>query len=223
MSNTILCVEDDVKILRNNVIKLKDSGYAVLAAETLAQAKEHLANAAPDAIVLDIMLPDGTGLDLLKELRDAGNRIPILLLTARDKASDIERGLLLGANDYLSKPFEYNVLLARIKTMFRNIEQSPDFITRGAVSLNTSSGTVTVSGIDAGVSPVEFRLLHYFIKNENRFLKAELVYEKVWGQPMAGDNNAIKIAVSRLRKKLTGSNLVIFFDEEKDGYFFTQT
>jgi len=219
---TILCVEDDKKILHNNTIMFKDSGYHVLTAETLAEAKEYLRSNMPDAIVLDIMLPDGTGLDLLKELREAGNRIPVILLTARDKASDIEHGLRVGANDYLSKPFEYNVLLARVDTMFRNVEQTPEMITRGMVKLNISSMAVSVNGIDVGLTPKEFSLLQFFIQNEKRFLKAEYVYKKVWGQTMNNDNNAVKIAVSRLRKKLTGSDFIIFFDDEKDGYYFTQ-
>ena len=219
---TLLCVEDDIKILQNNSIKFRDSGYKVLTAETLAQAKEHLANAAPDAIVLDIMLPDGTGLELLSELREAGNNILVLLLTARDKSSDIERGLRLGANDYLSKPFEYNVLLARVETMFRNAEQAMETITRGKVKLFTSSMVVTINDVDAGFSKSDYRLLNFFIRNENRFMKAEYVYEKVWGQPMAGDKNAVHIAVSRLRKKLAGTDLLILFDDEKNGYFFTR-
>jgi DNA-binding response OmpR family regulator len=223
MVRTILCVEDEVKILNNNAKALGDDGYNVLTAETVAQAKEHLAKTRPDAIILDIMLPDGNGLEFLAELRSQGNKILVLLLTAWGKPSDIARGLRAGANDYISKPFEYEVLLARLETMFRNAEEMPETITRGAVKLNNSSMAVYVNGENAGLTPQEFSLLKFFIQNENRFLKAEYVYEKVWGQPMAGDNNAVKIAVSRLRKKLEDSGVMIFFDDEKKGYFFTAT
>ena len=221
VGKTLLCVEDDKKILQNNSIILTDSGYDVITAETLAQARRCLLEYTPDAIILDIMLPDGTGLELLSELREQGNKILVLLLTARDKSSDIEHGLLLGANDYLSKPFEYNVLLARIETMFRNAEQSMEIITRGLVKLNTSSMIATVNEVDVRLSPNEYRLLQFFIRNENRFIKAKDIYEKVWGQPMGDDKNAVKVAVSRLRRKLKEGNILILFDEEKDGYYFT--
>jgi DNA-binding response OmpR family regulator len=218
----ILCVEDEPDVLENNRKAFADAEYAVLTAGNLAQAREHLASQTPDAIVLDIMLPDGLGLDFLTEIREQGNHTPVIMLTAWNKPYDVARGLRLGANDYLSKPFEYNVLLARVETMFRNVEQTPETITRGAIKLNTSSMVALVNGIDAGLTPKEFSLLQFFIQNENRFVKAEYVYEKVWGQSMNNDNNAVKIAVSRLRKKLEGGSLLIFFDDEKDGYYCTQ-
>ena len=117
---TLLLVEDEQDILENNRRFFEAAGFRVLTAENLAAARERLAGETPGAIVLDIMLPDGNGLELLKELREAGSKIPVIMLTAWGKASDVARGLKLGANDYMPKPFSYEVLLARVETMLHN-------------------------------------------------------------------------------------------------------
>jgi DNA-binding response OmpR family regulator len=216
---TILCVEDDEKVLRNNKIKFTDDGYTVLTAETLAEAREHLKQKQPDAIVLDIMLPDGLGLDLLKEIRERGSNIPVLLLTAWGKPSDIARGLRAGANDYLSKPFDYEVLLARVEAMFRNVEQMPETIIKGALRINIPSMAAFVKSADMLLSQKEFALILLFVQHENRFMSAEYLYEKVWGRGMMGDDNAVRVAVSRLRKKLKNSEYTITA-ERGEGYCF---
>jgi DNA-binding response OmpR family regulator len=219
VNKTILCVEDERFILGNHIKILTDSGYAALSAETVAQAREHLAAGTPDAIVLDIMLPDGNGLDLLSELREAGSKIPIIMLTAWGKSSDVARGLRLGANDYISKPFEYEVLLARLEAMFRNVEQVPETVTRGSLTLKPTSREAFVNGADLLLTTKEYTLLQFFVQNENRIMSAEYVYESVWGQPMAGDSQALSIAVSRLRKKITGCGYTISA-EYGTGYCF---
>jgi DNA-binding response OmpR family regulator len=216
----ILCVEDEVQVLENNRKAFTDAGYSVITAENLAQAREQLATHAPDAIVLDIMLPDGLGLDWLAEIRKQGNKIPVIMLTAWDKPYDKARGLRLGANDYLGKPFEYDELLARVEVMFRNVEQIPEKITRGLLTLNPVSGQAFLSGVDLLLAKKEFALLLFFVQNENRDVSAEYLYEKVWGQDMNDDNNPVKISVSRLRKKIENSGYTINFDKDMDGYRF---
>jgi len=206
---TILCVEDETKILYTNKKMLTHDGYIVLTAENLAQAREHLANTTPDAIVLDIMLPDGNGLDYLQELRAAGCKIPIIMLTAWNRSNNIARGLELGANDYLGKPFEYEVLLARIKALFRNIEQIPEFIIKDNFTLKVRSMEVSIGNDRIKLPPVEFFLLLLLLENEHKVLKAEYLYEKVWGAEMIDDPAAIKNAVSRLRKKIENSGYTI--------------
>jgi DNA-binding response OmpR family regulator len=206
-------VEDELQVLQNHRDFLEANGYAVLPAETVARAREHLAKANPDAIVLDIMLPDGNGLDLLSELRAAGSKIPIIMLTAWGEPRNIAEGLRRGANDYLSKPFEYEVLLARTEAMFRNVKTLPETIEAGALTLKIRPMEVHFDrdGKPEKVKlpPVEFFLLQLLVENEGKILKTEYIYEQVWGADMAGDLNAVQKAVSRLRKKIEGSGCAI--------------
>jgi len=206
---TLLLVEDELDILENNRNFFTEEGYRVLTAENMARAKEHLAAETPGAIVLDIMLPDGNGLDLLKELREAGSKIPVIMLTAWGKSSDIARGLKLGANDYVSKPFTYEELHARVETMFRNAEQLPEAIQKGAVTLKVRPMEVHFTGQKVKLPPVEFYLFQLLMENEGKLLKTEYLYEMVWGADMVNDPNAIKNTVSRLRKKIEGSGYMI--------------
>jgi len=206
---TILCVEDDVVILKNNRAALSANGYKVLQSETLAHARELLTTKKPDGMVLDILLPDGSGLELLHELRAAGSRMPVLLLTAWGKAADVARGLRAGANDYLAKPFEYEVLLARLETMFRNAELMPDAVSHGPVSVDILSRQAFLGGENMFLTQKEVSLLQLFVQNPGKIIEADYLYEKVWGQPLAGNDNAMKVMMSKLRAKLQGSGYTI--------------
>ncbi|MCL1904354.1 MAG: response regulator transcription factor [Oscillospiraceae bacterium] len=208
---TLLYIEDEITVLKNVSKTLTANNYHVFTAENLEQAREHLYNQQKiDAIILDIMLPDGNGLDLLRELRESGSKIPIIMLTAWGEPQDVKRGLKLGANDYMSKPFDYGVLLERVNTMFRNVEQIPDIIVKGSVTLRIRSMEVWFGNNQKiKLPPVEFFLLQLFIENENKDIKAEYLYEQVWGSDMADDTQAVQKAVSRLRKKIAGSGYTI--------------
>ncbi|MDR1580470.1 MAG: response regulator transcription factor [Synergistaceae bacterium] len=199
---TLLVVEDELDILKNHRDFLEKHGYAVLPAENLAHAHEHLSSFTPDAIVLDIMLPDGNGLEFLTELRAAGNKIPVIMLTAWGEPRDVSNGLRLGANDYLSKPFEYEVLLARVEAMFRNVETVPGVITKGPLTLKARTARANIRGEDMRLKPKEFALLLELAENEGRVVSAERLYETVWETPMAGDNRTLKKHISALRKRL---------------------
>jgi len=216
---TVLCVEDEIKILENNRKALTDAGYIALTAENLQQAREHLAKQTPDAIILDIMLPDGNGLDLLGELRKAGSKIPILMLTAWGKPSDIARGLNLGANDYLSKPFEYEVLLARLEAMFRNMEHVPEALVVGPLKLDLFANIAYLNDVNLKLTQKDFDILLLLSQNEDVPYKAESIYERIWAQPMMGDKNAIQAAISKLRKKIERSGYDIKMIRRK-GYVF---
>jgi DNA-binding response OmpR family regulator len=217
----ILCVEDEPGVLENNRKAFTDAGYAVLTAESLAKAREYLASQTPDAIVLDIMLPDGLGLDLLTEIREKGGRVPVIMLTAWDKPSDVARGLRLGANDYLSKPFAYEVLLARVETMFRNVEQMPERITRGTFSIDVLSSRALLNGEDLRLKPTEFSLLLVLVQNEGRAMSAADLYKKAWNLPLTRDKNALYTAISKLRKRIEPAGYDILLDRS-DGYYFTK-
>jgi DNA-binding response OmpR family regulator len=217
---TILCVEDELSVLANNHTVLSQAGYIVLTAENLCQAREHLAQN-PDAIVLDIMLPDGNGMDFLQELRAQANHTPVIMLTAWNKNADIARGLAAGANDYLGKPFEYGVLLARLEAMFRNVERVPEVIEKPPLKLDIMAGQAFLNGTDMLLTQKEFALLLLFVQNEGRPMSAEYLYEKVWRQEIQGGKSALKNTVYRLRKKLEANRFDIQFSRHS-GYTFTR-
>jgi DNA-binding response OmpR family regulator len=218
---TILCVEDELKILENNRKTLTDAGYSVLVAENLAQAQTTLAETTPDLIVLDIMLPDGNGLDYLKELRTAGNDIPIIMLTAWNRGEHSARGIELGADDYIGKPFVYADLLARIKKVLTQTERIPKQVTRGTLSLDLISGQAFINDEDLLLTQKEFSLLLLFIQHEGKTMSAEYLYEKVWGQQMNFNKRAVESGLSRLRTKLKLSGYDIF-TKRGEGYCFTK-
>jgi DNA-binding response OmpR family regulator len=221
---TLLCVEDELDLLRNNSIFFEERGYTVLAAENLTQAREYLDKQTPDAIILDIMLPDGNGLDLLLELRAQGVKTPILMLTAWGRNENIAHGLRAGANDYISKPFSYDVLLARVETMFRNVEQVPETVARGPLKLDIAANRAFLNGEDMLLTHKEFALLLLFLQYEGRTMSAEYLYEKVWGQPINDDNRTLKKHLSNLRKKLEEGNSGYEITMSRgEGYRFEKT
>jgi len=216
---TILCVEDELDILDNNRKALEDAGYTALTAANIAEARGILAKQTPDAVVLDIMLPDGNGLEFLKELRAAGNHVPVIMLTAWNQNADIAKGLRSGANDYLGKPFGYEVLLARVEALFRNVGRVPDSVEKGPLKLDVIANQTFLDGMDMMLTQKEFSLLLLFMQHEGRVMSAEFLYEKVWRRTMAEDDNAVKFQVSRLRGKLAGSGYTIIA-KRGEGYLF---
>jgi len=206
----ILLVEDDKDIQEVNKSMLEwRGGYQVRLAGCLAEAKEQVKEAVPDLIVLDVTLPDGNGLDFLAELRQDKN-VPVLLLSALGKIEDRIKGLQLGGDDYLSKPYNNDELFARIEALLRRAEQVPETIVKGTLTLRINSNQAFVNGRDIGLGQnIEFSLLHIFVQQENKILSSEYLYEEVWGQPMAGNDKALRTAISEVRKKLEGSGYTI--------------
>ena len=215
-----MLIEDDIKLLNSNRLLLESEGYTVLAAGTLAAARRHIRKATPDAVVLDIILPDGNGLAFLDELRRISST-PVLLLTALSADADVMKGLEKGGDDYLPKPIAAGVFLTRIKALLRRAENVPETLTKGALKLNILSGQAYLRGEDMILAQKEFNLLSLFAQHENTIMTAEYLYEKAWGQPMKDDTNAVKVMVSRLRKKLEGSGYTITA-EYGEGYRFTK-
>jgi len=202
----LLCVEDELNLLENNRKFFEKNGFNVFGAETLAQAKMHLANKTIDAIILDIMLPDGNGLEFLKELRLYGNMIPVLLLTAWNRNADIAEGLDAGADDYIGKPFSYDVLLSRVNKMINQAERLPEKITNGFLTLDVLSGQAFMNDKNLLLTQKEFALLLLFVQNENKTMNSKYLYEKVWKTPMYNNNQTVKKHISSIRKKLGEAN-----------------
>jgi DNA-binding response OmpR family regulator len=208
MSGKILLVEDNERIQQNNKSFLERNGYVVRLAMNLAQARKALEDEPPDAVVLDVTLPDGNGLDFLRELRRASG-IPVLLLTARDTPEDTADGLDAGSDDYLAKPYNIKVLRARVDALLRRAGRMPDKIRKGRLSLNPTTGQAFLDGADLALTQREFALLMFFIQREDEIVSAETIYEKAWGAPMAGDKNTLQATVAGLRKKIKGSGYAV--------------
>ena len=202
----ILLVEDNEKIVSGNKWMFERQGFDVAAALTLRDARASIGEHRPDVIVLDIMLPDGSGLDFLRELRESDHSgIPVLLLTGLSTKEDILRGLKSGGDDYLTKPYDFDELLARVEALLRRAARVPEVIVKGRLSLDVTAGAASIDGKDILLTQKEFALLLIFAQNEGRHFGGEYLYDKVWKQPMAGDSQAIRKTVSNLRVKLEGS------------------
>lgn len=214
----LLLIEDNPRIQLANKDMLELLGYEVSLAMNLSEAKACLLAQTPDMVVLDIMLPDGSGLDFLRELHQNSN-IPMLLLTALGTAEDTVRGLSLGADDYLAKPYAYPVLAARVEALLRRAEQIPEKLTRDRLSLDVAASVATLDGTDLLLTQKEFALLLILTQHKERFISAEYLYEKAWKQPMVGDSQALKKTVFNLRKKIENSGWRIDWSRG-EGYCF---
>ena len=203
MSGSILLVEDNERIQANNKSMLERNGYTVRLAMSLSEARKELAGGYPDAIVLDITLPDGSGLDFLKELRTT-SQIPVLLLTAMGTPEDTTAGLDAGSDDYLAKPYNNKVFRARVDALLRRSARVPEQIRKDRFSLDVTAGIAFLDGKDLCLTQKEFALLLIFVQNEERHIAGEALYEKVWKRPMAGNSQAIRKTVSNLRAKIGG-------------------
>ncbi|MCL2078575.1 MAG: response regulator transcription factor [Oscillospiraceae bacterium] len=204
----ILTVEDEPKVQANNKKMLERRGYMTRQAYTLSEARELITKEPPRAIILDIGMPDGSGLDFLRELRQY-SKIPVLLLTGYRETADIVNGFDGGCDDYLTKPYMFEILLVRLRRLLEYAEQIPEAITRGLLTLNLIPQKAFVDGMDLLLTPKDFAMLQFFVQNESRVLGAEHIYERVWGQHMGTDSQAIQNAVSRLRKKICGCGYTV--------------
>ena len=217
--SSILLVEDDRNIQDFNKELLEEQGYAVALAMDLAEARKIFAARTPDLIVLDVMLPDGSGFDWLVELRET-SRVPVLMLTAKGELAYKLQGYDSGADDYLPKPYDYEEFIARVGALLYRTKQVPERIALGVLSIDTVSKRAFLYDTDLMLTAKEFSLLDFFTQNESRLMKAEYIYQKVWGQPMAGNSTAIRTTASRLRNKMKGSGYTISFNVQNDGYCF---
>ena len=216
----ILLVEDNEKIMYGNKQMFEWEGFDVIAALTLADARACIEKHKPDAIVLDIMLPDGSGLDFVRELRESENSgIPVLLLTGLTTKEEIIRGLRAGGDDYLTKPYDFSELLARIEALLRRAGRVPEVIVKGRLTLDITAGVAAMDGTDLLLNKKEFALLLIFVQNEGRVIDNEYLYDKVWKAPMINGSNTLNTTMSRLRPKIKGSGWCIV-SSKGEGYYF---
>lgn len=196
----IMIVEDDPAI--SNLIKenLSDAGYHCSCAFDGAVAADMLETAEFDLILLDVMLPKIDGYELLNYIRPLG--IPVIFLTARTDTLDKVRGLKMGADDYITKPFEILELLARVETVLRRYGKARQHIELFDIEIDTLSRIVTKKGVQAALTAKEYDLLLLFVRNKNIALYRDFIYERVWGGEYLDSSRTVDLHIQRMRKKL---------------------
>ena len=203
MKTRVLVVEDESAISEPLAGHLVREGFEPELAESLADARDAFQRNAPDVILLDVMLPDGDGRDLCREIRK-GSDVPIIMLTARGEEVDRIVGLELGADDYVVKPFSAGELVARIRAILRRgqgtARRGP--ITIGAISLDPAARTVTKDGTPVELAAKEFDLLHLLMASAGTVLQREHIMDEVWDPHWFGPTKTLDVHVSWLRKKL---------------------
>jgi two-component system, OmpR family, response regulator MprA len=201
-----LLVVDDDRGLRDVLRRaLTLSGYEVRLAENGSRALAEVSTGVPDAMVLDVGLPDIDGLEVCRLLRREGNRVPVLMLTARDAVSDRIDGLDAGADDYLVKPFDIDELKARIRALLRRAGSEGDIdggLTFAELRLDPARHGVTVDGTFVELTRTEYQLLELLMINPRRVLPHSLIYDRVWGYDFGPTSNALRVYVGYLRRKL---------------------
>ena len=205
----ILLVEDDVELNTANRRALELLDYTVYSALTLAEARKRLSETIPDIILLDIMLPDGDGFSFLNEIQGETNgNVDVIFLTAKTERENILRGLNSGGEDYITKPFHPAEMLARLDVVMRRRKKSKSLANKmsiGNLSYDKTLGKAYISGKALILTPIENALLRLFMENENETMRVELIYEKVWGQPMCGYDRTTRNHIKNLRNKLAES------------------
>jgi len=200
----VLIVEDEVKLARNIAKALRETTSYAVDIATDGEDGRHQALSNPyDLIVLDLMLPKVGGLEILRSLRHQGNRVPVLILTARDKIEDVISGLDCGSDDYMVKPFDTRELLARCKALVRRAYNRPDPVVRvGDLSVDTSGCSVTVRGKRVMLSAMEYRLLEYLVLRAGQVVSKAEIIEHLYDFNAETFSNVIEVYISGLRRKL---------------------
>jgi DNA-binding response OmpR family regulator len=207
MADRILVIEDEANIASFVKLYLEKAGYAVERAATGTDGVARALSSSPVLILLDLNLPDIDGLEVCRRIR-ATSQVPILMLTARDDDIDKIVGLEVGADDYVTKPFNPRELVARIKTILRrsgapapgNGERGP--LVLGPVRIDAARREVTVDGREIQLAPKEFDLLHALIEHRGIVLTRDQLLERVWGYTFAGDTRTVDVHVRQLRRKI---------------------
>lgn len=203
MKAHILVVDDDTRIM--NLLRriLAYEGYSVTIAPSGTEALDRSLERPPDLVVLDIMLPGLDGLEVARRLRAAGDRVPILMLTARDAVADRVQGLEIGADDYLVKPFAPEELVARVKALLRRSQEEQHEVLRYAdVELDTGTRIAHRGTREIELSPTEYELLALFLRRPRQVLTREIILDRVWGIDFEGSSNVMEVYVGYLRAKL---------------------
>jgi DNA-binding response OmpR family regulator len=210
---TVLVVEDETSIASFVALYLKNAGYRVHTAGTGQEALDSVNHERPDLVVLDLMLPDIDGIEVCRRIR-RGSDLPILMLTARDEDVDKIIGLEVGADDYLTKPFNPRELVARVKSILRRAvperrEPQERQLTHGALEIDAGRREVRVDGTEVQLAPKEFDLLWELLDHRGLVLTRDQLLERVWGYTFAGDTRTVDVHVRQLRRKLGEASPIV--------------
>ena len=200
----ILIVDDEPSIRELLSTSLRFAGFGVRAVGNGAQTISAVLEEEPDLIVLDVMLPDMNGFSVTKRLRSAGYTAPIIFLTAKDDTEDKVEGLNVGGDDYVTKPFSLDEIIARINAVLRRTIQDDEesMLEVGPISMDQDTHEVSVGGTPVELSPTEFKLLRYLMQNANRVLSKAQILDHVWEYDFNGDAGIVESYISYLRRKL---------------------
>lgn len=202
----VLVVEDDTAVRNSLKRSLEFNGFQVSLASDGAEALASISGLSPDVLVMDVMMPHLDGLDTTRALRKVGNQVPILVLTARDAVGDRVEGLDAGADDYLTKPFALEELLARLRALLRRVTPSQgepaEQLTFADLTMNLASREVTRNGREMDLTRTEFTLLELFLRRPKRVLDRSFILEEVWGFDFPTTANSLEVYVGYVRRKL---------------------
>lgn len=206
--NTILLVEDEKPIRSMLEFALKKAGYLTLEAENAIETQTVLANNDPDLIIMDWMLPDASGVDIVRLLKgqDSTRQIPIIMLTAKSEESNKISGLNAGADDYMTKPFSPRELIARIQAVLRRSqldEEEDEILQIGKLQIDKSSHRVTLSGELLDLGPTEFRLLLFLVEHSERVFSRDNLLNQVWSRSPYVEERTVDVHILRLRRALS--------------------
>jgi DNA-binding response OmpR family regulator len=212
-THSVLVVEDETSIASFVAAYLRNAGYTVRTAATAQAALLDLASEAPALIVLDLNLPDGDGVELCRRIRK-GSDVPILMLTARDEDIDKIIGLEVGADDYMTKPFNPRELVARVKSVLRRAapeqrRNETDELRHGDLAINAGKREVHVGDEEIRLAPKEFELLWELLDHRGIVLTRDQLLERVWGYTFAGDTRTVDVHVRQIRRKLGDASPIV--------------
>jgi len=210
---TILVVEDETSIASFVTAYLRNAGYAVRSASSAQAALGELTSKLPELIVLDLNLPDGDGVELCRRIRK-GSDVPILMLTARDEDVDKIIGLEVGADDYMTKPFNPRELVARVKSVLRRAaperrRSETEELRHGELTINSGKREVYVGDEEIRLAPKEFELLWELLDHRGIVLTRDQLLERVWGYTFAGDTRTVDVHVRQIRRKLGDASPIV--------------
>ena len=222
MSGEHLLIVDDEDNLRSMLVAaLRHHGFEVSSAATGRDALTEVAAVAPDHVVLDVMLPDLDGFEVCRRLRAEGNHTPVLFLTARDTTEDLVRGLTLGGDDYMQKPFSLEELVARATAVLRRTgatKQSGTVLTCEDLVLDDDAHRVTRGADEVSLSPTEYNLLRFLLVNQARVLSKAQILDHVWHYDFGGDGGVVETYIGYLRRKVDAGDRKLITTVRGIGY-----
>ncbi|MDQ0642218.1 response regulator transcription factor [Microbacterium murale] len=219
----ILAVDDEQMLTDLLAMALRMEGWEVRTASSGLEALQVARDFEPDALLLDIMMPDLDGMSVLRRLRESGNLVPVLFLTAKDAVGDRIAGLTAGGDDYVTKPFSLEEVIARLRAIIRrtglaSTDDGQSILRVGDLTLNEDSHEVEREGTEIELTATEFELLRYLMRNERRVLSKAQILDRVWSYDFGGKSSVVELYISYLRKKIDAGRAPLLHTVRGVGY-----